>query len=49
MWAMRAAVSISAFLTFVALLTGWGLSHRHRFVTELIQSSGSTHRGHHSR
>src|SRR5579885_1954975 len=35
--------------TFVAVLTGWCLSHRHRFVTELIQSSGSTHRGHHSR
>jgi hypothetical protein len=33
----------------VALLTGWALSHRHRYVTELIQSSGSTHRGHHSR
>ncbi len=38
-----------SFLTFVALLSGWCLSHRHRFVTELIQSSGSTHRGHHSR
>jgi SRSO17 transposase len=38
-----------SFLTFAALLTGWCLSHRHRFVTELIQSSGSTHRGHHSR
>ena len=36
-------------VTFVALLSGWCLSHRHRFVTELIQSSGSTHRGHHSR
>src|SRR5438270_13055861 len=35
--------------TFVALMTGWLLSHRHRFITELIQSSGSTHRGHHSR
>jgi DDE superfamily endonuclease len=38
-----------SFLTFVALVTGWCLSHRHRFVTELIQSSGSTHQGHHSR
>src|SRR5437868_6476846 len=37
------------FATFVALLTGWCLSHRHRYVTELIQSSGSTHQGHHSR
>jgi DDE superfamily endonuclease len=37
------------FVTFVALLSGWCLSHRHRFITELIQSSGSTHQGHHSR
>lgn len=36
-------------LTFVALMTGWLLSHRHRFITELIQSSGCTRRGHHSR
>jgi hypothetical protein len=35
-------------LTFVALVTGWCLSFRRRFVTELIQSSGSTHHGHHS-
>jgi len=26
------------FLTFVALMTGWTLSFRHRFITELIQS-----------
>jgi SRSO17 transposase len=38
-----------SYVTFVALVTGWALSHRHRFVTELIQSSGSTHKGHHSR
>lgn len=37
-----------SFTTFVALLTGWCWSHRRRFVTELIQSSGSTHDGHHS-
>ncbi len=36
-------------VTFVALMTGWCLSFRHRYVTELIQSSGSTHHGHHSR
>jgi hypothetical protein len=36
-------------VSFVALMTGWLLSHRRRFVTELIQSSGSTHTGHHSR
>jgi hypothetical protein len=37
-----------SFQTFQALLTGWCLSVRHRFITELIQSSGSTHDGHHS-
>jgi hypothetical protein len=37
------------FTTFVALLTGWCLSWRHRYVTELIQASGSTHSGHHGR
>jgi hypothetical protein len=36
-------------VSFMALMTGWLLSHRHRFITELIQSSGSTHTGHHSR
>jgi SRSO17 transposase len=36
-------------VVFVALMTGWLLSHRHRFITELIQSSGSTQQGHHSR
>jgi hypothetical protein len=30
-------------------MAGWVLSHRRRFVTELIWSSGSTRRGHHSR
>jgi hypothetical protein len=38
-----------SFPIFVALVTGWCLSFRHRYVTELIQSSGSTHTGHHSR
>jgi hypothetical protein len=37
-----------SFQTFQALLTGWCLSFRHRFITELILSSGSTHDGHHS-
>jgi hypothetical protein len=36
------------FQTFVLLVSGWCLSHRHRFVTELIQSSGSVRNGHHS-
>lgn len=34
--------------TFQALMTGWCLSFRQRFITELILSSGSTHEGHHS-
>jgi hypothetical protein len=45
----RCVFTQPSFVTFVALVTGWLLSHRHRFVTELIQSSGSTHTGHHSR
>jgi hypothetical protein len=45
----RCVFTQPSFVTFVALLTGWALSHRHRYVTELIQSSGSTHQGHHSR
>lgn len=38
-----------SFQIFVSLMTGWVLSHRRRFVTELIWSSGCTHEGHHSR
>jgi hypothetical protein len=30
-------------------MTGWIYSHRHRYVTELIQSSDCTRKGHHSR
>lgn len=37
-----------SFETFKALLTGWCLSFRHRFITELILSSDSTGNGHHS-
>jgi len=36
------------FQIFLSLVTGWCLSFRHRYVTELIQSSGSTHTAHHS-
>jgi hypothetical protein len=39
----------ASYVTFTAMMTGWLLSHRFRFITELIQSSGSTHKGHHSR
>ena len=38
-----------SFQTFLALLTGWCLSPRRRFITELILSSGSADRGHHAR
>ena len=36
-------------VTYMRLMTGWVLSSRHRFVTELIWSSGSTRHGHHSK
>ena len=38
-----------SFASFVALMAGWVLSYRHRYVTELIQASDSTRQGHHSR
>jgi DDE superfamily endonuclease len=38
-----------SFPIFVSLMTGWVLTHRRRFVTDLIISSGCTRRGHHSR
>jgi len=38
-----------SYLTFLRLMTGWVLTHRRRFVTDLIWSSGSTRKGHHSR
>src|SRR4051812_18665592 len=47
--AFRDVFTQPTYATFVALMTGWILSHRHRFVTELIQSSDSAHHGHHSR
>jgi hypothetical protein len=37
------------YATFICLTTGWVLSHRRRFVTDMIWSSGCTRRGHHSR
>jgi len=37
------------FPIFASLMTGWVLSHRRRFVTDLIFSSGCVHKGHHSR
>ena len=45
----RGAFTQPSFVTFVVVLTGWGLSHRHRDVPERIQSRGATPSGHHSR
>jgi hypothetical protein len=45
----RSVFTAPSFDNFRYLATGWCLSHRHRYVTELIQSSGAVHRGHHSR
>lgn len=38
--------SIPSFQTFVAILSGWALSHRRRFITEIIFSGGNTGDGH---
>ena len=35
--------------TFVAIVTGWVLSQRHRFITEVIFSGGNVGNGHWSR
>ena len=35
--------------TFVVIVTGWMLSNRHRYVTEVIFSSGHVGKGHWSR
>ena len=37
-----------SFATFRLLMTGWVLSMRHRYVTDLIVSSDSVHNGHYS-
>ena len=34
------------YMTFVAVVTGWVLSHRHRYITEMIFSSGNVGNGH---
>ena len=34
------------YMTFVVIVTGWILSHRHRYVTEVIFSSGNVGKGH---
>lgn len=45
----RSVFTQPSFQIFLYLMAGWVLSPRRRFVTELIWSSGSTRRGHHSR
>ncbi|HIQ22561.1 MAG TPA: hypothetical protein EYH34_15155 [Planctomycetes bacterium] len=46
--AFRCIFTKPSFASFVAMLTGWVLSHRHRYVTDLILTGGSTSRGHFS-
>jgi DDE superfamily endonuclease len=45
----RCVFANPSYVTFVALMTGWVLSYRRRYITELIQSSDCTRKGHHSR
>jgi hypothetical protein len=45
----RSVFTAPTFATFLTIATGWCLSPRRRYVTELIQSAGAVHRGHHSR
>jgi hypothetical protein len=44
----RCVFTVPSFQTFLCLMAGRVLSHRRRFVTELIWSSGCTRWGHHS-
>lgn len=45
----RCVFTAPTYLLFTHLMSGWILSPRHRYVTELIWSSGKTRNGHHSR
>ncbi|MHC4510839.1 MAG: IS701 family transposase [Planctomycetota bacterium] len=44
----RTVFNSQSFLLFVDLMTGWTLSHRHRYVTDLILSAGAVGKGHFS-
>lgn len=44
----RGVFTAPSFATFRLLMVGWILSHRHRFVTDLIVSSDSVRHGHFS-
>jgi hypothetical protein len=41
--------TVPTYRTFVAIVAGWVLSQRHRFITEVIFSSGNVGNGHWSR
>jgi hypothetical protein len=43
------AFTAPTFLTFTQLVTGWLLSHRHRYITEVIFAGGNLDNGHWSR
>src|SRR4051812_49676706 len=45
----REVFTAPTYATFVTLATGWCLSPRHRYITEMIQAAHAVHRGHHSR
>jgi hypothetical protein len=45
----RSVFTAPSFDNFRYIATGWCLSPRHRYVTEMIQASGAVRRGHHSR
>jgi SRSO17 transposase len=40
------AFTAPTYVTFVAIVTGWILSHRHRYITEVIFSGGNVGNGH---
>jgi SRSO17 transposase len=41
-----AVFTAPTYVTFVAVVTGWIMSHRHRYVTEVIFSGGNVGNGH---
>jgi hypothetical protein len=45
---LRGVFNAQSFPIFVELMTGWVLSHRHRYITDLILSSGSVGKRHFS-
>jgi hypothetical protein len=44
-----AVFTVPTFQTFVAICNGWVLSHRHRFITDVIFSGGNVAKGHWAR